>query len=67
MRKSLRFFHPIDFIGIEKPEFNDITDDIYRYGFSLDLRTGCYYFTYDWGYGICIRLLGFGFEFYYYG
>jgi hypothetical protein len=60
-----KFFHPFNFIGIKRPKFDDQwhpSDDVYHYGFSLDLTTETYYYTYDWGVGFSFRLLGFGFE-----
>ena len=38
------------------------SDDERSYGFSLDLTTEVYYYTYDWGIGFRFRLLGLGFE-----
>jgi hypothetical protein len=63
---DLKFFHPFNFLVFRKPKINDPnwhpSDDIYKYGFSLDLTTELYYFAYDWGYGFNLRILGFGFE-----
>jgi len=62
----IRLFHPFDFFLIYKPKINHPnwhpSDDIYKYGFSLDLNTEIYYYTYDWGCGLNFRILGFGFE-----
>lgn len=61
----IKFFHPFNLVGIRKPKSDtywDPSDDIYEYGFSLDLTTECYFYTYDWGYGFNFRLFGFGFE-----
>jgi len=59
---NIKWFHPFNFAGIKKPKFKHPSDDIYEYGFSLDLMTEIYYYTYDWGYGFNFRILGFGFE-----
>jgi len=61
----IKWFNPFNFIGVKKPKFDDgwhPSDDVYHYGFSLDLTTEMYYYTYDWGVGFSFRLLGFGFE-----
>jgi hypothetical protein len=52
----IEWFHPFNFIAI------DIHEDLYCYGFSLDLTTEMYYYTYDWGFGFNCRILGLGFE-----
>ena len=57
-----RFFHPLRFIGVKTPRKHSEFDDVYEYGFSLDLTTEFYFYTYDLGYGLNFRLLGFGFE-----
>lgn len=68
MNTSIRFFHPFNFLGYSKPKDKfDPSDDVYRYGFCLDLTTEMYFYTYDWGYGINFRLFGFGFELSRYG
>lgn len=59
---SVKFFHPFNFIGIKTPNSLYEFSDVYEYGFSLDLTTELYFYTYDWGYGFNCRLLGFGFE-----
>jgi hypothetical protein len=59
---DIKWFHPFNFVGIKKPKFEHPSDDIYEYGFSLDLTTEIYYYTYDWGYGFNFRVLGLGFE-----
>jgi hypothetical protein len=59
---TIKWFHPFNFVGIKKPKFEHPSDDTYEYGFSLDLTTEMYYYTYDWGKGFNFRLLGFGFE-----
>jgi hypothetical protein len=59
---DIKWFHPFNFVGIKKPKFEHPSDDIYEYGFSLDLTTEIYYYTYDWGKGFNFRILGFGFE-----
>lgn len=62
---DIKFFHPFNFLVVKKPTMEsnwDVVDDIYQYGFSLDLTTEIYYYTYDWGKGFNFRLLGFGFE-----
>lgn len=61
----IKLFHPFNFVGIKTPKFDTEwhpSDDLYQYGFSLDLTTEMYYYTYDWGYGFNLRVLGFGFE-----
>jgi len=60
-----QFYHPFVFVGIKRPETDtefDPSDDLHCYGFEFDLTTECYFYTYDWGYGFNLRLLGFGFE-----
>jgi hypothetical protein len=63
---EIKFFHPFDFLVTYKPKINNPnwhpSDDVYKYGFSLDLTTEVYYYTYDWGHGFNFRILGFGFE-----
>jgi hypothetical protein len=59
---DIKWFHPFNFVGIKKPKFEHPSDDIYEYGFSLDLTTEIYYYTYDWGKGFNFRILGLGFE-----
>lgn len=62
---DIKFFQPFNFLFVKKPRFDtDLhpSDDLYQYGFSLNLTTEAYYYTYDWGIGFCFRLLGFGFE-----
>jgi hypothetical protein len=59
---TIKWFHPFNFVGIKKPKFEHPSDDIYEYGFSLDLTTEIYYYTYDWGCGFNFRILGLGFE-----
>jgi hypothetical protein len=63
---DLKLFHPFNFLVFRKPKINDPkrhpSDDLYQYGFSLDLTTEIYYYTYDWGRGFNFRILGFGFE-----
>lgn len=63
---SIRYFHPFNLVGFSKPKFDDVTwhpsDDTYEYGFSLNLTTELFFYTYDWGYGLNCRLCGFGFE-----
>lgn len=53
---NIAWFHPINFV------VRDTHDDLTCYGFSLDLTTEMYYYTYDWGYGFNFRILGLGFE-----
>lgn len=62
---SIKFFHPFNFLFIKNPDMDTEyhpSDDVYSYGFSLDLTTEVYYYTYDWGFGFNLRLLGFGLE-----
>lgn len=59
---NFKFFHPFNLIGIKTARKDSEWDDVYEYGFSLDLTTEFYFYTYDWGYGLNLRLLGFGFE-----
>jgi len=61
MRTNVKLFSPFGFIGWRTPTAEP-ADDLRCYGFSLDLTTECYFYTYDWGYGFNFRLLGFGFE-----
>jgi hypothetical protein len=63
---SIKYFHPFNLIGFSRPSSLDTifdpSNDTYEYGFSLDLTTELFFYTYDWGYGLNFRLLGFGFE-----
>lgn len=62
---TIKWFHPFNLIGVRKPKMDTDwhpSDDSHEYGFSLDLTTECFYYTYDWGCGFNFRLLGFGFE-----
>jgi hypothetical protein len=62
---NIKWFHPFNFVGVKKPKFYDgwhPSDDVYEYGFSLNLTTEMYYYTYDWGKGFTFRILGWGFE-----
>lgn len=63
---SIEYYHPFNLVGFSRPKFGDVawhpSDDTYEYGFSLDLTTELVFYTYDWGYGLNFRLLGFGFE-----
>lgn len=60
---NIKFFHPFKLIGIKTSKLSGLEiDDVYEYGFSLDLTTELSYNTYDWGKGFSFRLLGFGFE-----
>lgn len=64
-KRDIKFFHPFNFLVFRKPKMDPEwhpSDDLYQYGFSLDLTTELYYYTYDWGRGINFRILGFGFE-----
>jgi hypothetical protein len=61
----IKFFHPFTFLFYKRPIFDTNwhpSDDLYCYGFSLDLTTEIYYYTYDWGKGFNFRIFGFGFE-----
>jgi hypothetical protein len=62
---DIKWFHPFNFILYKKPRI-DIdwhpSDDLYQYGFSFDLTTEMYYYTYDWGCGFNFKIFGFGFE-----
>jgi hypothetical protein len=59
---NFKWFHPFNFVGIKRPKFEHPSDDTYEYGFSMDLTTEIYYYTYDWGKGFSFRIFGFGFE-----
>ena len=62
---TIKWFHPFNFLFVRYPKIDTEyhpSDDLYCYGMSLDLTTECYYYTYDWGSGFNLRLLGFGFE-----
>ena len=62
---EIKWFHPFNFLFYQRPKMDNEwhpSDDLYQYGFSLDLTTELYYYTYDWGYGFNLRILGFGFE-----
>lgn len=62
---SVRWFQPVHFLFHKRPRMDSNwhpSDDLYCYGFSLDLTTEMYYYTYDWGYGFNFRILGLGFE-----
>lgn len=64
MNTKIDFFHPFNLVVYDGPNDppRDYSDDVRRYGFSLDLTTELYFYTYDWGYGVSFRLFGFGFE-----
>jgi len=60
-----KWFNPFNFLFYKRPKMDTewhLSDDLYQYGFSLDLTTEIYYYTYDWGKGFNLRVLGFGFE-----
>jgi hypothetical protein len=62
---DIKWFHPFNFLFYKRPRIDTHwhpSDDLYQYGFSLDLTTEMYYYTYDWGIGFSFRILGFGFE-----
>ncbi len=63
---KIKLLHPFNFIIYSGPKTDDTyydpNDNIYRYGFSLDLTTEIYFYRYDWGSGLNLRILGFGFE-----
>ena len=62
---EIKLFHPFNFLFHKRPKMDSDwhpSDDLYQYGFSLDLTTEMYYYTYDWGKGFNFRILGFGFE-----
>ena len=62
---EIKIFHPFNFLFCKHPKIDSEwhpSDDLYQYGFSLDLTTEMYYYTYDWGKGFNFRILGFGFE-----
>jgi hypothetical protein len=61
----IKWFTPFGFLFHKKPKIDSDwhpSDDLYCYGFSLDLTTEMYYYTYDWGKGFNFRVLGWGFE-----
>lgn len=64
MKTAVQFFHPFDLFVIDLNELddNDPSNDVRRYGIAFDLTTECYFYTYDWGYGVNLRLFGFGVE-----
>jgi hypothetical protein len=57
MRNEFKFYHPFGFVG------RSVCGDVIEYGFRFDLTTECTIYTYDWGRGCTVRLLGFGFEY----
>ena len=62
---AVTWFHPFNFLFVKRPKMDSEyhpSDDLYCYGMSLDLTTELYYYTYDWGYGFNLRVLGFGLE-----
>jgi hypothetical protein len=62
---DIKLFHPFNFLIYKRPKFDTNwhpSDDLYQYGFSLDLTTEIYYYTYDWGVGFNFRIFGWGFE-----
>jgi len=62
---EIKLFHPFNFLFYKRPKMDTNwhpSDDLYQYGFCLDLTTEMYYYTYDWGKGFNCRILGFGFE-----
>lgn len=52
-----KFFQPFDLIGYRQ------SDDVKDYGLRLDLTTELTWYTYDWGWGFVVRILGFGIEY----
>lgn len=54
---KLTWFQPLGFIG------RAASGDVIEHGFRLDLTTELTHYTYDWGWGITLRILGFGFEY----
>lgn len=64
MYTDISILHPLSnggFIGYRGPTETPVFDDDEKsYGFELNLTTCCYWYTYDWGWGFCIRVLGFG-------
>jgi hypothetical protein len=62
---DIKLFHPFNFFFYKRPKMDSDwhpSDDLYQWGFSLDLTTELYYYTYDWGKGFNFRILGWGFE-----
>jgi len=62
---DIKLFHPFNFLLYKRPKMDTDwhpSDDLYQWGFSLDLTTELYYYTYDWGKGFNFRILGWGFE-----
>lgn len=62
---DIKWFHPFNFLFYKSPKIDadwEPSDDLYQWGFSLDLTTECYYYIYDWGQGFNFRVLGWGFE-----
>jgi len=57
---NFKWFHPFNFLFYKSPNVALLMR--HQYGFSLDLTTEMYYYTYDWGKGFNCRLLGFGVE-----
>jgi hypothetical protein len=57
---SFKWFHPFNFLVYTSPSAALLMR--HQYGFSLDLTTEMYYYTYDWGKGFNFRILGWGFE-----
>ena len=64
MKTKIDFFHPFGLVVYDGPSNppRHPSDDVRRYGFSLDLTTELYLYTYDWGCGLNFRFFGFGFE-----
>lgn len=59
---SIQWFHPFELIIFRRDNvFDDQVFD-YNYGISLDTVNEIYYYSYDWGYGLRVRILGFGFD-----
>jgi hypothetical protein len=66
MKTHIQFYHPFELVFYDGPS-NPLrkqqpSDDVRMYGFSLNLTTELYFYTYYWGYGFNFRILGFGFE-----
>jgi len=59
--KLVKLYHPFKLLFRKKFK-GDTFDDLTEYGFSFDLTTEILIYGYEWGYGMCFRLLGFGFE-----
>ena len=60
-RISVIWYHPFSiFIYRGTPKYVEFWDR--NYGFCFDTVNECYFYSYDWGKGFRLRIMGFGFD-----